>query len=104
MPWCSSGFRRHPAPARPGTYPVASLDDYEARVPADRSQWKTVDVPPRPFPAEWRPVPSPREAALVNKPIVNATALTAGIGFVVMVTRRQFLTGRTEAHRSEDPS
>jgi hypothetical protein len=41
-----------------GTAPVASLSEYEQRVPADHSQWKTVPVLPRPFPEAWRPAGS----------------------------------------------
>ena len=37
-----------------GTYPVASFDEYRARVPADRSKWKIVPVDPRPFPEALR--------------------------------------------------
>jgi len=37
-----------------GQAPVASLDEYMARTPADRSKWQIVPVPPRPFPHELR--------------------------------------------------
>ena len=37
-----------------GSFPVASYDEYMARVPADKAQWKIVPVAPRPFPAELR--------------------------------------------------
>lgn len=37
-----------------GQAPVASLDEYMARAPADRSKWQIVPVPPRPFPHELR--------------------------------------------------
>lgn len=37
-----------------GTYPVASFDEYMARVPADRKDWKIVAVDARPFPDELR--------------------------------------------------
>lgn len=42
-----------------GTYPVATFDEYQARVPKDRSEWQTVSVNHRPFPKflrEPRPV------------------------------------------------
>ena len=35
-----------------GSFPVASIDEYMKRVPADKSQWKIVPVDPRPFPSE----------------------------------------------------
>lgn len=41
-----------------GSAPVASLKEYEHRVPADRKQWKTVSVQPRPFPDQFRTVPA----------------------------------------------
>lgn len=44
-----------------GQAPVASLDEYMARVPADRAQWKVVPVPPRPFPAEMKDPAAPAE-------------------------------------------
>ena len=61
-----------------GTYAVASLDKYQRRVPSDRSQWKTVAVPPRPFPAELRVAPAPVEAATIPSFVL---ALTAGSMF-----------------------
>jgi len=35
-----------------GTYPVASLDDYRARTPRERSKWRTVPLERRPFPSD----------------------------------------------------
>lgn len=63
-----------------GTYAVASLDEYQQRVPSDRSQWKTVAVPPRPFPSELRVAPAPVETAAIPNPVL---ALAAGglLGF-----------------------
>jgi len=61
-----------------GTYAVASLDEYQQRVPSDRSQWKTIAVPPRPFPAELRVAPAPVEAATIPGSVL---ALTAGCMF-----------------------
>lgn len=58
-----------------GTSAVASLDEYQQRVPSDRSQWKTIAVPPRPFPAELRVAPAPVEAATIPGSVL---ALTAG--------------------------
>jgi hypothetical protein len=47
-----------------GQAPVASLDEYMARAPEDRSEWKIVPVPPRPFPAELKDAEAPAEEAL----------------------------------------
>ena len=44
-----------------GQAPVASIDEYMQRAPADRSKWKIVPVGPRPFPAELRDPDSPAE-------------------------------------------
>jgi hypothetical protein len=44
-----------------GQAPVASIDEYMSRVPADRSQWQVVPVPPRPFPAELKDPRAPAE-------------------------------------------
>lgn len=58
-----------------GTYAVATLDEYQERVPSDRSKWKTIAVPPRPFPAELRVAPTPIEATTIPPSVL---ALTAG--------------------------
>ena len=42
-----------PSSRAAGTFPVASIDEYMQRVPADQAQWKIVPVGPRPFPAEF---------------------------------------------------
>jgi hypothetical protein len=34
-----------------GSFPIASFDEYMARVPADRADWKIIPVPPRPVPS-----------------------------------------------------
>ena len=44
-----------------GQAPVASLDEFMARVPANRADWKAVPVPPRPFPAEMKDAEAPAE-------------------------------------------
>lgn len=41
-----------------GTFPVASFDEYMARVPKDRKDWKIVPVDPRPFPDQLRDRPA----------------------------------------------
>jgi hypothetical protein len=61
-----------------GTYAVASLDEYQDRVPSDRSQWKIIAVPPRPFPAGLRVAPEP--VVPVTIPI-SVLALTTGCMF-----------------------
>jgi hypothetical protein len=47
-----------------GQAPVASLDEFMARAPADRSQWKIVPTDPRPFPQEMKDPAAPAEEAL----------------------------------------
>ena len=47
-----------------GQAPVASLDEFMARTPADRAQWKIVPNDPRPFPAELKDPQAPDEGAL----------------------------------------
>ena len=44
-----------------GQAPVASLDEFMARTPADRSQWKVVPTDPRPFPPEFKDAAAPAE-------------------------------------------
>ena len=46
-----------------GQAPVASLDEFMARTPEDRSQWKIVPNDPRPFPAELKDPAAPAEEA-----------------------------------------
>ena len=59
-----------PSSRAQGTYPVATLNEYQQRVLSDRSKWKTITVPPRPFPAELRVGPAPVEATAIHKPIL----------------------------------
>lgn len=47
-----------------GQAPVASLDEYLARTPEDRSQWKIVPVAARPFPVELKDKEAPGEEFL----------------------------------------
>lgn len=42
-----------------GQAPVASIDEYISRAPADRTQWKIIPVPPRPFPVALQDPPFP---------------------------------------------
>jgi len=46
-----------------GLAPVASLDEFMARAPADKSQWKIVPTAPRPFPPELKDTAAPTEEA-----------------------------------------
>jgi hypothetical protein len=39
-----------PSSRASGTYPVLTFNDYEQRIPKDRSQWQVVPVSPRPIP------------------------------------------------------
>jgi hypothetical protein len=43
-----------PSTREAGTFPVASLSEYRARLPADKSRLRIVPVPPRPFPEALR--------------------------------------------------
>jgi hypothetical protein len=64
-----------PSSRAPGTYAVATLDEYQQRVPADRSKWKSIPVPPRPFPAELRVGPAPIEATMIPGLVLAALGL-----------------------------
>lgn len=46
-----------------GQAPVASLDEFMARTPEDKSQWKIVPTDPRPFPPEMKDPAAPAEEA-----------------------------------------
>ncbi len=63
-----------------GQAPVASLDEYMERAPADRADWKIIPVPPRPFPAELKDPEAPPEEALPS-----TYALFGYGGFVSML-------------------
>ncbi|HSB15260.1 MAG TPA: hypothetical protein VLE22_12440 [Bryobacteraceae bacterium] len=67
-----------PSSRAQGTHAVATLEEYQQRVPADHSKWKTVAVPPRPFPAELRVSPAPVEATTIPHPV-----LALVIGFLL---------------------
>ncbi|MCE9640352.1 MAG: hypothetical protein K8S22_09445 [Betaproteobacteria bacterium] len=72
-----------------GSFPVASIDEYMQRTPADRAQWKIVPVGPRPFPSEF--VSAATEPATQNNGALPVTAglLLAGILGVRAVRRRR---------------
>lgn len=80
-----------PSSRATGTYAVASLDEYQQRVPSDRSKWKTVAVPPRPFPSELRVAPAPVEAATIPGSVL---ALTAGCMFGLVWLGRRLIRTR----------
>ena len=62
-----------------GTYPVASFDEYMARVPKDRKDWKIVPVDARPFPAQLRDRP-------LSSPLLSDTTIgVLAVGGLVMV-------------------
>ncbi len=47
-----------------GQAPVLSIDEYNDRVPSDKSQWKIIPVAPRPFPADMKDADAPRDRSL----------------------------------------
>ncbi len=44
-----------------GQAPVLTLAEYQDRVPKDKSQWKIIPVPPRPFPEEMKDPAAPHD-------------------------------------------
>lgn len=50
-----------------GQAPVASLDEFMARTPADKADWKIVPNDERPFPAEMKDPAAPPEEALPSQ-------------------------------------
>jgi hypothetical protein len=77
-----------------GTDPVASFEEYRNRLPADRSQWRTVAVDPRPFPDGLRD-PLPRETSRGAWGYLAASI--AGLAFfgsaARLIFRRRFTKG-----------
>ena len=47
-----------------GQAPVQSIDEYNDRMPRDKSQMKIIPVPPRPFPADMKDADAPRDRSL----------------------------------------
>jgi hypothetical protein len=47
-----------------GQAPVQSIDEYNDRVPSDKSQWKIIPVAPRPFPVAMKDAEAPRDRSL----------------------------------------
>lgn len=62
-----------------GQAPVASIDEYMTRVPEDRTQWKIVPVPSRPFPPELKDPDAPAEEPLASSLASYAYGLLLGI-------------------------
>jgi len=57
-----------------GTYPVASFDEYMARVPKDRKDWKIVPVDARVFPNQLRD--HPVEQSLLSDTAIGVLAVS----------------------------
>ncbi|MEO8038078.1 MAG: hypothetical protein ABI794_04870 [Betaproteobacteria bacterium] len=69
-----------PSSRAPGTFPVGTFDEYMARVPADRSQWKIVPVAPREFPDALRDRPA--AGPLLSATLVGVLVFGAVIGVI----------------------
>jgi hypothetical protein len=67
-----------------GTFPVGSFAEYQARVPADTSKWKIIDVAARPFPDALRdgPAPAPHRSKAEIFASAAVVALLAGVWWV----------------------
>lgn len=71
-----------------GQAPVASIDEYMSRVPEDKSKWKIVPVPPRPFPAELKDPDAPAEQSLPSSMALYAYGGFFGVTALGMWRRR----------------
>jgi hypothetical protein len=85
-----------PSSRATGSAPVFSYDEYMRRVPKDRADWKTIPVPPRPFPAALRDglALQPHKAALIPAEVGVAAAIGVGLlalcaGVVHLLRRRK---------------
>ena len=78
-----------PSSRATGTFPVASIDEYMQRVPADQAQWKIVPVGPRPFPPEFVNADTEPETQNNGALPVTAGLLVAGVLGVRAVWRRR---------------
>jgi hypothetical protein len=73
-----------------GSFPVASYDEYMARVPEDKSQWKIVPVDTRPFPPELVEPDTLREWRMPPwAPALGGLVLVVGMLSVRSVRRRR---------------
>jgi hypothetical protein len=79
-----------------GTYPVASFDEYMARVPTDRKDWKIVSVDPRPFPDQLRD--RPVEQQLFSDSAIGVLAVSALM--IVLVAPAALWGRRAKARRA----
>ena len=78
-----------PSSRATGTYPIASIDEYMQRVPADRAQWKIVPVGPRPFPAEFAgPDTEPERQNNGALPVTLGVLLAGVLGVRAFLRRR----------------
>ncbi|HEX4985384.1 MAG TPA: hypothetical protein VFV71_04850 [Burkholderiales bacterium] len=79
-----------------GQAPVLSMDDYLARVPADKSEWKIIPVAPRPFPEELRDrgVPADRTLPSVYATWAWGAFIVLAAAAVVCLLRRRWRTAR----------
>jgi hypothetical protein len=82
-----------------GEAPVASIDEYMKRAPADKSQWKIVPVAPRPFPQDMRDPEAPAEASPASLYAVYAYAIVAL--FVVALGIRRYRFRKSRAGQRE---
>jgi hypothetical protein len=73
---------QYPSSRAFGREPVASFDEYMARVPADRKDWKIIPVEPWPFPDALRDLP-PADDGLPDG-VVGALAFSALVPVVVL--------------------
>jgi hypothetical protein len=84
-----------------GSYPVASIDEYMARVPGDRSKWKIVPVAPRPFPEDLLDADTLREwRTPAWLPALGAGAIAAG----ALAVLRLFGNRRRRKPAAESPT
>jgi hypothetical protein len=81
-----------PSSRAAGTFPVASIDEYMRRVPADQAQWKIVPVGPRPFPQQFVDADTEPENQNNGALPVTAGLLLAGVLGVRAVRRRRART------------
>ncbi len=85
-----------PSSRATGSAPVFSFDEFRARVPANRADWKIVPVAPRPFPAALRDRSSVAEAEAEPFPVPLPVA-GIGIGLCCMLGGFVFWRRRTAA-------
>ena len=66
-----------------GTSAVASLDEYQQRVPSDRSEWKTTPTVTRTFPSELRVSPASVEATTIpNSVLALVVGFPIGLSWI----------------------